>query len=206
MKPVADIAGVILAAGASSRMGHPKAMLRFADGVTLLTRQEELLRGAGCTHIFVVVGARADDIRVAHMDLEIHWVVNHDWEQGQFSSIQSGLSEAIRIACDGVVLLPVDVVGVDPATIEAIIETMLRNPHLDAVVPEFEGRGGHPLALSTRFADRILAIDLASPGARLDRVLAQAATLVRLPVCDPQTTRNVNTREEWEAWKKSATT
>ncbi len=199
MKPISDIAGVILSAGASTRMGRPKAMLRFPDGVTLLARQFELLHDAGCAGVFVVVGASAADIRAAHMDLDAHWVVNDAWETGQFSSIQAGLSEAALASSDGILLLPVDVACVAAATIEAIVETALRNPHLDAVVPEHDGRGGHPVALSTRFAEKLLELDPASPQARLDRILAGTKNLVRLPVSDPRVAANVNTPAEWEA-------
>ena len=45
------IAGIILAGGAGARMGTPKALLEYADGTTLLTRQVEILRGADCARV-----------------------------------------------------------------------------------------------------------------------------------------------------------
>lgn len=199
MKPVARIAGVILAAGASIRMGHPKAMLRFDDGETLLARQHSLLSKAGCRDIIAVVGCSAPDIRAGNMDLEVHWVVNDDWQRGQFSSLQAGLSAAGELEADRALVLPVDVVGVRAATIEAVVETSLINPHADAVVPQFEGRGGHPVCVSMEFIETILRKDPADSNSRLDLVLKEAKSVIHLPVNDRQVSRNVNTRQEWDA-------
>lgn len=69
MKPSNPIAGLVLAAGASERMGSPKALLEFPDGTSLLTRQVETLKEGGCTNIFVVVGTDAEKIKSRHQKL-----------------------------------------------------------------------------------------------------------------------------------------
>ncbi|HPQ81974.1 MAG TPA: nucleotidyltransferase family protein [bacterium] len=206
MKPAAKIAGVILAAGASSRMGHPKAMLRLDDGATLLSSQASLLSKAGCSVVAAVVGSMAEDIRAGNVELEVLWAKNENWRAGQFSSVQVGLSAVKKAGAKRALVLPVDVAGVRVETIEAIIETSLRNPHAEAVLPEFEGRGGHPVCFSMAAVDRILEMDPADLNSRLDSFIRTSTTAIRLPVNDPRVVRNVNTPEEWEAYRRGERT
>ncbi len=198
--PITDIAGLVLAGGAGSRMGGPKAMLDCGDGRTLLERQVELLRDGGTSGIAVVVGAEAIAIRERHPQLPVRWVVNEAWERGQFSSLQLGLGDLTAVTTTGVLVLPVDVVGVRAETIAAIINTALANPHLAAIVPEYEDRGGHPLYLSHDCFERLSVLDPSDDEARLDRQLRGLHQVMRLPVNDAGVVRNVNTPAEWQAF------
>lgn len=201
MDPVHNICGLILAAGASKRMGAPKALLCFDNGKTLLARQVELLSNATCKEVIVVVGAHEDDIRAAHMGLNVCWTVNKQWQLGQFSSLQAGLKEAVKAGYDGTIVLPVDVVGVAPSTVEALIETALRNPHLMAIVPEHGERGGHPVYLSRQAFEKLIDLDPNDKDSRLDIQLERMEETMLLPVSDPNTVRNINTRDDWERIK-----
>jgi molybdenum cofactor cytidylyltransferase len=190
------IAGIVLAAGASSRMGMPKALLRFDDGRTLLDRQCAMLREAGCGAIAVVVGAARDEIVAAHGRLEVSWVENRRWELGQFSSVQAGVRHALARDADGALVLPVDVAGVSAEAVRAVLDAA--GDGADAIVPEYRGRGGHPVWLSRGLCTRIAPLDPADPGSRLDRIIAASPRARRIPVEDPNLARNVNTMEEWE--------
>ncbi len=193
-----EIAGIVLAAGASSRMGRPKALLAFPDGSTLLERQCALLLEGGCSQVIAVVGARASEIMQAHPALPARWAVNEDWERGQFSSLQVGLAAALESNAAGVLVLPVDALAGMPAIPEALITVAGHNPHLDAIIPDLEGRGGHPVYLSRSAASRLLAVPAEGEAARLDFQLAQLHQVLRLPVTDPGIIENINTIEEWE--------
>lgn len=196
--PVLDIPGIVLAAGASTRMGRPKALLTFPDGATLLERQCALLLEGGCSQVIVVVGAHASEIMKGHLALPARWAVNQAWERGQFSSLQVGLEAAMQSDVEGVLVLPVDALTETPAVPEALITVAGHNPHLDAIVPDLEGRGGHPVYLSRRAASRLLAIPAEGESSRLDLQLAQLGQVLRLPVTDSGIIENVNTIEEWE--------
>ena len=88
-------AGIVLAAGASQRMGFPKALLRGADGVPLAARQARLLRAGGCEPVVVVVGAEAARVRAA-LPEDVTVVENARWAEGRATSLQAGLRAGLR--------------------------------------------------------------------------------------------------------------
>ncbi len=196
--------GIILAAGAGSRMGGPKALLRFDDGATLLERQCGMLLEGGCSRIGVVIGAAAPEIRLAHPAIPARWLLNELWEQGQFTSLQIGIKGMHATESDGAVVLPVDVAGVSDAIISALIDAAICNPHLDAIIPEYNGRGGHPVLLSSRFCELLAGLDPSDERSRLDVQMAANKNTLRVPVGDPHVVKNINTPDEWESYRKTA--
>ncbi|MFH0800419.1 MAG: nucleotidyltransferase family protein [Pseudomonadota bacterium] len=197
MKPFSSIAGIILSAGASSRMGSPKALLEFGDGATLLSRQAALLKDAGCNKTVVVVGSDSKKIRSKHPDLDVEWVENAQWQKGQFSSLQAGISQILSTDAEGTLVLPVDCEGVSVEVVQTVIETALRNPHLNAIIPEYDAKGGHPVYMSINFCRIIASLDPEDKDARLDRQMGLAKDVLRLPVNDANVVRNINDQEDW---------
>ena len=111
------------------------------------------------------------------------------------------MNDAIRDDPLGIIILPIDAIGMKEMTIHAIAETALRNPHLKAIVPEYDGRGGHPIYVSNDFARELLLLDPKKPNSRLDRMLEEEPDQMRLPVGDPAILTNINTPGEWEKCK-----
>lgn len=99
-----SLAGLVLAAGAGTRFGRPKALVPFG-GEPLVTRAVRMLSGAGCEPVVVVLGAAADEVRLA-VDLP-HAVVNPDWALGMGSSLRCGLA-ALPADADAVVVALAD--------------------------------------------------------------------------------------------------
>jgi molybdenum cofactor cytidylyltransferase len=89
-----NLAGILLAAGASTRLGFPKQLIRF-EGETLIRRAAGTLLAAGCRPVVVVLGAHADRLRPEIADLPVTSVLNPDWGQGMASSIRAGLTTAL---------------------------------------------------------------------------------------------------------------
>lgn len=85
------IAAVILAAGASTRLGQPKQLITIA-GETLLGRAVRTAREAGCAPIIVVLGAHADQIRSQCPLGDVIVAENQAWQEGMASSIRAGLA------------------------------------------------------------------------------------------------------------------
>lgn len=201
MTPVHHISGIILAAGASERMGFPKANLKYADGSTLLARQVKTLMIGGIQNIYVVTGAHTSQIKELNSGLDVKWIENPGWQTGQFSSVQAGLSAALDADSEGSLILPVDTVNITSEVVTAIIGTALANPHLAAVVPENNGRRGHPVYLSAAFMKMAAGFDPQSPDSRLDTQLKKAKQKIVLPVSESNILNNINSLEDWERFR-----
>jgi molybdenum cofactor cytidylyltransferase len=171
-----SVAGLILAAGESRRMGFPKALLRYREE-TFLDRMAGLF-AARCSPVIVVLGAEAERIRAGGHPAAT-FVVNPDWARGQTTSMQCGL-RAVPPEADGVLFTLVDHPAVAPATIDALLAgpraTLLR-------VPRSNGRRGHPIWFSRELIPEFLA--LLETGAARDVVRAHAAQTQFLDVDDP---------------------
>jgi molybdenum cofactor cytidylyltransferase len=132
-----SVAGIILAAGESRRMGFPKALLRYRDETFL-----DILIGhfaLRCDPVIVVLGAHADRIREA-APRPATFVINLDYKRGQTTSMQCGL-RAVPAAAEGVLFTLVDHPAVSPATFDALLAT----PRPVVRVPRCQGRRGHPI-------------------------------------------------------------
>jgi molybdenum cofactor cytidylyltransferase len=116
------IGGVVLAAGASRRMGKPKQLLQYR-GTTLLRRVVEEALASSLSRVLVVVGAHAPVAAAALTGLPVGIIENVDWAQGQGSSVATGVRALRERAPDttGVVFLLSDQPLVTVSTIELLI-------------------------------------------------------------------------------------
>ena len=147
------ILAIVLAAGASVRMGSPKALLGFG-GKTFLQHLVDVLRAAGVRDIRVVVGADAESIGHSLAGYEVDVIVNHDWRKGQLSSVVAGLLGAPEENTEGILVCPVD----HPLITARLIITMiaaLETTGKRIVIPTFQGKRGHPALFSASMLDEI---------------------------------------------------
>jgi len=100
---------VLLAAGASVRLGSPKQNLEFR-GQTLLQHAVQAARHSGCAPMVVVLGAKAHELRAQLNFPEITVVENPAWQEGMGSSIRHGLQALLQVApdLDSVLLMTCD--------------------------------------------------------------------------------------------------
>jgi molybdenum cofactor cytidylyltransferase len=144
------VAGVVLAAGASSRLGRPKQLLPFA-GTTLLDAALNTARAAGFDQVLVTLGGADEDVR-AGVDLAgLDIVSNPDFESGCASSIKSALRQ-VREDCDGIVLLLGDQPGV---TVEAVGALRAGAAASLVGVCRYDDGLGHPLWFHRRMFDTL---------------------------------------------------
>ncbi len=182
-----SLAGLILAAGASSRMGRPKALLEIG-GETFLDRLI-LSLSAACSPVMVVLGHDAEAIRGGVRRAELaSFVTNPDPERGQLSSLQCGL-RAAPAASAGVIFTPVDCPLIRPSTVAALAAAYrARQPEALVAVPRHQERRGHPVLVAAslipeflalpagaqarevvrRHADQVLQVDVDDPGILAD--------------------------------------
>jgi molybdenum cofactor cytidylyltransferase len=149
------IAGIILAAGASSRMGTPKALLDYR-GETFVGRLVRVL-GTSCNPVIVVLGYHADVLR-QQVPATATIVINPDPSRGQLSSLQTGLA-ALPAEADGVAFIPVDSPAVAEDTVAKLARTFeQRSPSTLFVIPRQSGKRGHPVIAARSIAAEFLAL------------------------------------------------
>lgn len=136
------LAGLILAAGYSSRMGNFKPLLKLG-GQTLLEWAVNLLRGAGAAEIGAVAGHRADELHPHLRRLDVRAMVNPHPEAGMFSSVVAGITAMAACRADALAILPVDIPLVRLHTLRRLVEAFTAGRG-QLVHPVFLGRRGHP--------------------------------------------------------------
>ncbi len=146
-------AAVILAGGASRRMGRPKALLPFR-GETVLDRLIGLYQSF-CPSVIVVLGHSPDVIRdgIAR-GAGVTFAINQDPERGQLSSLQCGLA----LASGEVLFTPVDYAAVDAATVALLLQRMATAGSAALVAPSYRGRHGHPVLIREYVKRELLAL------------------------------------------------
>ncbi len=159
-----SVAGVVLAAGAGSRFGGPKALAADPDGTRWLPRAVQTLRDGGCERVLVVLGASAEEARTL-LDDTVGVTIASAWATGMSASITAGLDALTGFAdVDAVAIVPVDVPSLSAAMVARLIgaKPVERNALRQAT---FEGRPGHPVVIGRSHWSTLTA-QLASQTAR----------------------------------------
>lgn len=157
------IAALILAAGASRRMGSPKPLLDW-HGYPLIQYQIQQLRDAGCDRVVVVLGDRADRILCfINNDPQTIVIRNPDYRQGRASSVRVGAS-ALPPATQWIAVLGID--QPRPATISKQLIKASSNSSAAIIVPSHQGRRGHPTLFAGHLLPEMLRVQEESLGLR----------------------------------------
>lgn len=191
------IPGVVLAAGASSRMGRPKALLPTdVAGETFLTRIIRTLREAEVADVVVVMGKDADAIRQAVQgDLAPRFIENPEPEAGQLSSLLVALRAVDHPGVRGMLVALVDVPLVSAETVRAVLAAY-RHSGAPVVRPVSGGRHGHPVIF-----DRAVFAELrrADPHIGAKAVVrAHQAAVVDVAVEDAGAFADVDTQADYD--------
>lgn len=134
-----NVAGVVLAAGASKRLGEPKQLVRLGDE-TLLERAVRVARVAGCSPVIVVLGAEYAQVIAGCSLGDVVMVINDGWEEGMGSSIRIGVHACQNVAdaVEGVVIMACD----QPAVTTTHVRCLIDGGELRA--SRYAGRNGVP--------------------------------------------------------------
>ncbi|HLJ56581.1 MAG TPA: nucleotidyltransferase family protein [Chthonomonadaceae bacterium] len=189
-------AAIILAAGQSRRMGRLKMLLPFGDRPMLARVIESLAVCSAVGPILVVTGHAAEEIRDAVGEYDaVRWVHNPDHAAGgMLSSVKAGVA-ALPEGCPAFFLALGDQPLVRSATLDALANRWDAESRPIAI-PTYEGRRGHPVLISARFAGEILALGETET---LKTLINRHEDLISESVVDdPGAVSDVDTPDEYE--------
>jgi molybdenum cofactor cytidylyltransferase len=200
-----SFAGVILAAGESSRMGMDKALLPWPPQVegeapSKATFLSAAIRSLMLATDFVVVVAGRNEASVSPVAYAsgASVTVNPDPSRGQFSSLQVGLHEVLNRGRDAAIITLVDRPPVRSATVQRLRDAFESAPqNIWAVVPEVSGKHGHPYLVGRELMEAFL--QEPATGSARDVEHRYQDNIEYVAVEDPFVALNINTPEDYAA-------
>ncbi|WP_309649618.1 nucleotidyltransferase family protein [Nocardioides sp.] len=163
-----SVEGVLLAAGAGSRMGMPKALVHDDDGGSWLAHGVETLVDGGCDRVTVVLGASADEAVRLLDGLGVDVVIASDWAEGMSASLRAGL-RALPDDGEVAVVLLVDLPDVTAEVVRRVVAAATDPAALPCAALRragFDGRPGHPVLIGRDHWAGVLAEANGDEGAR----------------------------------------
>jgi molybdenum cofactor cytidylyltransferase len=190
----AAVAAVVLAAGASSRMGRPKQLLDLG-GRSLVRHAAQCAAAAACRPVVVVIGAQAELVKAELAGLGVWIVENPAWRAGLSSSIACGI-RALPDSVGAAILVPCDQPALSPALLEALQQTQ-RDTGKPIVACRYGEVLGAPVLFRREWFSGLLRL-AGDSGARA--LVAEAGADVAI-VEFPDGAFDVDTPEDWARWQ-----
>ncbi|WP_062463770.1 nucleotidyltransferase family protein [Demequina soli] len=148
------LVGVVLAAGAGSRFGGPKALARD-DAGAWLPRACDLLSGAGCATVIAVLGAGAEDARHL-LPPGAHPIVADAWANGIGTSLRAAILAARSLHADAVLVTLVDLPALEAEAVARVAARWTGDTSVLARAVD-DGTPGHPVLIGAAHLERLLA-------------------------------------------------
>jgi molybdenum cofactor cytidylyltransferase len=201
------LGGVILAAGESTRMGRDKALLAWppdapplkgvaaAPSGTILSAAIHAL-SQFCDMVIVVGGKNESALEPIAYGCGAFLVRNPNPERGQFSSLQTGLQEVLSRGRDSAMVTLVDRPPPSAETLSQLAGEFQRKAHsVWAVVPEYQGKHGHPILIGRELMEAFLRAPATANAREIEH--ANQQRIVYVGVDDPLVVANVDTPEDY---------
>lgn len=184
------LAGIVLAAGASERLGRPKQLVAHAGKPLLLHAVEQALAvcGAGVT---VVTGANRAAVAAALTDSAVNVVHNPNWQSGMAGSLREGIKSVASSGCDAVLLMVCDQPAVTHAHLAALAALWQNAPSRPAAAL-YGGLTGVPAIVPRSFFSRLAALQ----GDQGARVLLRAAAADVQTLNLPEAATDIDTPDD----------
>jgi molybdenum cofactor cytidylyltransferase len=188
----APVAGIVLAAGRSTRMGAANKLLQSVRGKPMVRHAVEAQLSSKAEPVIVVTGHEHRDVEAALAGLDIRLVHNPDFAGGLAGSVKAGLA-ALPEGTPGVVVSLGDMPNVSAQVIDRLAQIFAESPEAHAVVPTLFGQRGNPVLLGRALFPAVARLS-GDQGAR--RLLDEAGeAVVEAPFDDPAIALDIDTPE-----------
>jgi molybdenum cofactor cytidylyltransferase len=145
-KREAQVDGLLMAAGSSSRMGGGHKLTALFDGEALIRRSARQLQASGIRDVRIVLGHDAQRMEALLDGLDVSLIINPDYPEGLASSLRSGIA-ALPADCDGVLVHLADMPGVTSQAMAAMIGAFRKQGGSAIVRATHGGKRGNPVIL-----------------------------------------------------------
>ncbi len=187
---MSQVAAILLAAGQSRRMGAFKPLLPFGNK-TVIETCVDYLRQGGASWIVVVLGHRAAEIQPLLSD--VIFAFNPDPNSEMEDSIGYGM-KALPCDADAVLIALTDQPAIAPEVVNAVISEW-KATQARLIIPEHDGRGGHPVLIDLSFREQLLQLDTA--GGLMKFVRDHSQEVRRVEVSSSYIARDIDTWEDY---------
>jgi len=193
------VSGLVLAAGASTRLGQPKQLLPMGPTTLLGWVLAEARAATALDEVIVVLGGAADDVR-QRVDLSgVKVVDNPEFGEGCAASYRTGLA-VVDPRAEAVAVVLGDQPGADRSVIDTVVEAWRRTRNR-IMLASYRGREGHPLIFAQALFDQLAALH--GDKAAWKIVDARRDWIETVPL-DRPAPRDINTWQEYEAVLRDA--
>jgi molybdenum cofactor cytidylyltransferase len=192
-----DFSVLVLAAGLSERMGFPKFLLKVSVSEFFIEKIINSYNELKCNQLILVVNSfDIHKFLSLHLELpkKLEIVINENTELGRFHSIQTGLKNLVF--CKKVFIHNIDNPFVDKNICIGLLESMV---DCDFIYPAFQGHGGHPILINENIIADILSTEINDINFKIFLNKYKKKTL---NVNDPKILTNINTPDDYDAFKR----
>ncbi|GAB3037039.1 nucleotidyltransferase family protein [Spirosoma pulveris] len=194
------IATIILAAGASSRLGGEPKQLLTTNGKTLVRHMAEAVLSLQTGPVIVVLGANSDRIQAEISDLPLHWLVNPNWAEGMASSLRVGLTALSDEPLDAFLVVLTDQPHVTTDRLRQLITTQQETGR--GIVASRYGEMGHlgvPALFDIRYQSEFMRLTGDMGARKLIQLYANDCAEISFPLA----TIDLDTWQDVENWRKT---
>jgi molybdenum cofactor cytidylyltransferase len=190
-----QVSAVLLAGGASRRMGRPKQLL-LVDGQPMLVRVVDAALKAGLAQVIVVLGADSGEIAGTLKDRPVTIVANPDWEEGMASSLRAGLA-SVDDRSGAALFIPADMPRLSPVVMRAIVSHFQAlGKHI--VIPTYGGRRGNPVLVARALFPELMALRGDVGGRAI--FAAHTSDIAEVEISDEGILFDVDTPSDYDAY------
>ena len=156
--PTWRVAGLVLAAGQSRRMGPANKLLEEVEGEPLVRRVVRTALGADLAEVVVVVGHDSERVRASLAELPVRFVENDRWQEGMGTSVAEGV-RSLQEGLDGVLIALGDMPWVSQTDLADLLDAFDPEAGTGICVPVGDRRRGNPVLWGRRYFERLASLE-----------------------------------------------